>query len=168
MRKHYVFMVIGLVLLIAAGIGVYLWRSTGGIPDDPDQIILFSIDGMQSGEVNPKRTLQAGQELLFDYPVLGKIEIGDPDLRRKVISAIKADIRSGANGSKCFWPRHVLRVVKGGKTIDLVICFECHNFELHKNGEPHRGNTPPIGESSKTLLNEILTDAAITIALPPL
>jgi hypothetical protein len=28
-------------------------------------------------------------------------------------------------GAKCFLPRHGIRVTADGKTIDLVICFEC-------------------------------------------
>jgi len=41
--------------------------------------------------------------------------------------------------SKCLWVRHVLRVVKGGKTVDVAICYQCHNYELHRDGGPHAG-----------------------------
>ena len=62
------------------------------------------------------------------------------------------------------YTRHVLRIVKGGRTVDVAICYQCHNYELHRDGGPHQGLTPAIGEESKPLLNKILTDAGVPIA----
>jgi hypothetical protein len=43
-RRKYLLFGFGLVLLaVAAGAG--LWLSATGIPDDPDEVILFSVDG---------------------------------------------------------------------------------------------------------------------------
>jgi hypothetical protein len=35
----------------------------------------------------------------------------------------------------CFNPRHGLRLKGGGKSVDLVICFECLQVEVFVNGE---------------------------------
>jgi hypothetical protein len=80
------------------------------------------------------------------------------------MASVKQDILSEVVQWKCFNPRHVLRVKKDGNTVDIVICFECHNYEAHRNGVPHTGPTPSIGEGSQQLLNKILTDAGVPIA----
>jgi hypothetical protein len=153
------------VVLAATGVGVYLWQSTGGIPDDADELILFSVDGTKLHMEPEARGFAKDKELLYECPVLGRVEITDPALRREVIAAVKRDIRNPYSPqSKCFWPRHVLRIVKGGRTDDVVICLQCHGYEVHRDGAPRVGPTPNIGESSKPLLNTILTDAGVPIA----
>jgi hypothetical protein len=153
------------VVLAAAGVGIYLWPSTGALPDNPDELILFSVDSKMACEKPEAQGSPKSQELLYECAVLGKVEITDPALRGEVIAAVNRDIRSPHSPqSKCFWPRHVLRIVKDGRAVDVVICFECHGYEVHQDGAPSVGPTPPIGESSKSLLNKILTDAGVPIA----
>ena len=162
-RRKY--LVIGVVVVVAAGAGLYAWQLTGAIPDDPDEVILFSVDGATAHKEPEERGIPKGQELLYGDPILGRVAITDPALRREVVAAVKRDIRTGHPAqAKCMYTRHVLRVVKGGRTIDVAICFECHNYELHSNGGPHTGLTPAIGEESKPLLNKILTDAGVPLA----
>ena len=111
------------------------------------------------------RSIPKQQELLYGDPVLGRVAITDPAIRREVIIAVKRDIRRGHPAqSKCMFTRHVLRVVKDGRTVDVAICYQCHNYELHRDGGPHAGLTPSIGEESKPLLNKILADAGVPLA----
>jgi hypothetical protein len=162
MRWKYILICIA---VFAAGVGIYLWLSTGGIPDDADELILFSVDGTKMTMEPEARGFTKDQELLYECAVLGRVEITDPALRREVIAAVKRDIRNPYSPqSKCFKPRHVLRIVKGGRTVDVVICFECHGYEVHRDNAPRVGPTPRIGESSNPLLNKILTDAGVPIA----
>lgn len=159
-RKHFV--IVGALVLLAAVVSVAVDQLRSRvIPRDPDELILYSIDGHMSGE----RVVAKGQELLYGTPVLGRVEITDRARRREIIAAVNGDIRSGhPMQTKCFYPRHVLRVVKKGKTMDVVICFECHNYELYQDGRSTPGGTPSIGENSKQLLNKILTEAGVPIA----
>jgi hypothetical protein len=39
----------------------------------------------------------------------------------------------------CFIPRHGLRLKGGGKTVDLVICFQCLSAEVFVDGERQKG-----------------------------
>ncbi len=158
------YLVLAGTLVLLTGVGFYALRSTE-ILDDPDEMLLFSVDPTQMDKEPEERVFAKGSEFLYECAILGKVEIKDPALRREVIAAVKEDIRSGHHGpAKCFNPRHVLRQVKNGRLIDVVICFQCHNYEIHKDGGPHKGTTPSMGENSKTLLNKILTDAAVPIA----
>lgn len=163
MRRKY--LVIGLVVVVVGGAGLYTWQSTGIFPDDPDEVILISVDGTTSNSTAEERGIKADQELLYGDPVLGRVAITDPVVRREVVAAVKRDIRAGhPKRAKCMYTRHVLRVVKGGRTVDVAICYQCHNYQLHRGGGPHIGLTPAIGEESKPLLDKILTDAGVPIA----
>lgn len=44
--------------------------------------------------------------------------------------------------ARCFNPRHAVRATKGGKTVDLVICFECHRMMIDGQPEPALGVSP--------------------------
>lgn len=38
-------------------------------------------------------------------------------------------------GLGCFNPRHGIRAQSGGRTVDLLICFECLKFEVYADGK---------------------------------
>jgi hypothetical protein len=150
-------MAIGILL-----VSIYLSRPQ--LPDDPDQLILFSLDGKPAeGERARAERVREGREMLHEFSVLGRVEIVDPEMRRKLISSVNADIRRGAVPSKCFFARHALQIIKNGKTMDILICFECNNYGIYE-GEFRRGMMQPIGESSKPLFNAILSEAQIQLA----
>lgn len=137
------------------------WRAPGVFPADPDELILFSVDGRWWPGEPPRPPWQG--ERLHDYPLLGKVVITDPARRREVLRAVDADIRTGhPRQAKCFWPRHVVRAVKDGHTVDVVICFECHTYEAYTDGRDRAGGT--IGSGSKPLLNRLLTEAGVPLA----
>jgi hypothetical protein len=157
--------VAGAVVVVALALALLTRRGTGDIPDDPDAVFVYSVDGTQEHITPEERGVPKGQELLYECAVLGRVAITDPVARREVVAAVKRDIKTGhPTPSKCLRFRHVIRVVKGRTTTDVIICFECHNYQLHRDGGPHVGLTPPIGEGSKDMLNKILTDAGIPLA----
>lgn len=133
------------VVLIAAAIGAYMWSASWDIPDDPDELILFSVDGRVLEELPENRPAPNGRDLLYECPVFGKVQITDPELRRQVIAAVKTDIRVGRPFQmKCFEPRHVLRVVKDGRTVDVLICFECRIYGLYLDGSARARSGGPL------------------------
>ncbi|VTR93247.1 Uncharacterized protein OS=Pirellula staleyi (strain ATCC 27377 / DSM 6068 / ICPB 4128) GN=Psta_0497 PE=4 SV=1 [Gemmata massiliana] len=168
MRKKITLMVITLAIVvpiisaITFPVVTQWWDAPPDLPREPDEVILFSVQFDESGE-GPK----AGdnREQLYKYSVLGRVAITDPERRREIVSAVQRDIRAGAPAqARCFYPRHIVRVVKDGTTIDTVICYECHNFKVHVNGGFHRGLTRAIGSESRPLLNQILADAGVPLA----
>lgn len=68
-----------------------------------------------------------------DYPVLGQVHIEDTTVIRAVADDLKLGTSRDAS-SKCFFPRHGLRIKDGIGTLDLVICFECTALEIFENG----------------------------------
>ena len=151
----------GLTLVTGCGGG-----AANRLDDDPDQLVLYSIDGptyFRSEGVLPEGLAKG--ELLHGYPVLGKVEISDPEKRRAVVSAIKEAVRKKPEyGMNCFIPRHAVRSVKGGEEVVVLICFQCRNYEIYRDGEPDRVGSGLISQEAKTLLNATLADAGVRLA----
>jgi hypothetical protein len=131
---------------------------------EPDQLVLYSVDGPTVNNQRPKQEELKG-ELLYGYPVLGKVELKDRHQRREVLTALEAAVRDGAEKYKCFKPRHVVRTARAGVTTDMVICFECRNYMSYRNGAWEQENgTLAISDAMQPLLDKILTDAGVPLA----
>jgi hypothetical protein len=106
-------------------------------------------------------------EKLYDFPVLGKVEVTDRQQMREILTAFRRAIHNPPTGAACFWPRHAIRVVKGGETVDAVICFECHRCMLCRGGERPKDTgrmTEHMSPDPEPLFDKILTDAGVPLA----
>ena len=85
---------------------------------------------LPGGSETPQR------ENFHQYPILGKIEIQSQKERADLLSALYKGIEGAQGFAPCFYPRHGISATLGNDTVDLVICFECENIEIHtKHGE---------------------------------
>jgi hypothetical protein len=126
--------------------------------DAPDQFILYSIEERPPtpGE-EPKP-----EEKFYSYYILGKTEITDIAKRRELADALKAAVtKSDGTKAECFWPHHAIRAVKGGKTIDYVICFKCLQMATH-DGDSSSMKT--ITADPQSLFNKHLKDAGVPLS----
>jgi hypothetical protein len=153
-----------LLLACAAYVASQFIRIVPSYASDPDELVLFSVDGNDHGAAPWEEPTEQSQRIRFyDFPVLGYTHIADPAVRREIVAAVRKSMRFARPlGAMCFNPRHVLRVVKGGDTVDLVICYECGRYHCYRNGQMERGST--ILDDSQPLLDKILTDAGIRLA----
>jgi hypothetical protein len=154
--------------LVLIGTAAFAWHRAKdvSVPDDPDEVTLLSIDGRRMRHPLD-RGKPSDQELLYEYPVLGRVSITDPELRHRVVAAVKQDLddRSDPDKVLCFFPRHVLHVVKRGRTINVLICFQCNRHQIYVDGRKITADEdPPVGKNSRELLNQILADAGIPLA----
>lgn len=151
--------VIGLAGVIAVGFATRWWTRVPSLLT-ADRVTLFSVDGGDQKEREPP----AG-ETLYGYPVLGKVEITDPDRRRALADALRDGLeRTDVEQAKCFWPRHVLRIEAGGRATDYVICFRCQNYELYADGRKRTGFTPPFSRHVEPAFSRPLREAGVPIA----
>lgn len=107
-----------------------------------------------------------------DVPELdfhGHHQLGHLDLQgaqaKEAISTVREAISSGkANTySMCVInPRHGLRIVSQGNTYDFLICYECRQLEIFKNGKEAKFNGIIGGKPDD--LNNILTKGNIPLA----
>jgi hypothetical protein len=94
-------------------------------------------------------------------PILGRTKITDAEVKRKLINALYEGIVNPRPVSACFYPRHIIRAASKGKKVELVICFQCHNF---------MGNSPEgdlygqISDTPQELFNQVLTSAGVPLS----
>ncbi|HEX3147873.1 MAG TPA: hypothetical protein VHR66_07295 [Gemmataceae bacterium] len=94
-----------------------IWDKAKAILAKADQVELYSIDPEY---LPPEKRPKDG---FHGWAVLGKTALKDVDTRKKVL-AIAESIRPGT-GAKCFDPRHAIRATGDGKTVDILLCYEC-------------------------------------------
>ena len=111
-------------------------------PVVPDQLTLYSIDGRDF----PPGQKPKSDETFHDYPVLGKVDVKSAEARRVLMAALQDGLaQSDGTMAHCFWPRHALRIVEKGRTIDYVICFQCLQVMVFDgNSSETKPTTPPV------------------------
>ena len=65
------------------------------------------------------------------------------------------------SGSKCFVPRHGIRVSHDGKTADFVICFQCQRVRVYATGAAERQIL--VSDSPAGAFNKALKDAGVAL-----
>jgi hypothetical protein len=88
------------------------------ILDKADAIELYSLD--------PARPKDKPKDEFHGWRVLGHTTVKDDDARKALVAAlVKGAEDNKGVAANCFNPRHAIRATHDGKTVDLVICFEC-------------------------------------------
>jgi hypothetical protein len=98
------------------------------ILDRADRITLYELDPTQRGKVTSGPTF-------WEYPVVREKELTDPGERAELVRILYRGMAEQKVGARCFVPHHALRAVRGGKTLDLVLCFTCQWVHIHHNGK---------------------------------
>jgi hypothetical protein len=128
----------------------------------PDDMTLYSIDGRDGKEGKRTEPKPKTDEDFHGYPVLGKIAVTDAATKQAILTALNEGIASkDAKEAKCFNPRHGLRTVNKGKTIEYVICFECGQVYVTEGDttKKHLTSTAP-----QAVFDKYLKEAGIPLA----
>jgi hypothetical protein len=145
-------LLLGSLALLGCGEG-----SVTGL-DSPEELTLYSLN---PADYEPGKEPQT-EEKFHGYPVLGKIAISDASQRKALAMALKSGLaHSDGKMAKCFWPRHAIRTVEKGHSIDYVICFECYQLVAH---EGTSDTIKPVTREPQALFNEQLKQAGIPLA----
>ena len=151
--------VIAALLVCVVLVGRIIYQNTTTSVSVPDKLILYSLefheDYIQKG-------IPDAEEKFRGIPVLGKVEITDPAKRKEIIDALNISKAEGKLTATCFYPRHGLRVVEGGREIDHLICFECQYLQIHLNGVL-KPKAVPISRHAQSVFNKFLDEAQIPI-----
>jgi len=124
------------------------------ILDKADSITLLSLDP----EVDRGKKGEA--QGFHGWHVLGQTTVTKGD-RKKLLDALAKGIADkDARPAKCFEPRHGIAASVGGKSVELVICFECSNVRGHL-GKKVFGLA--ISEKSKPAFDAILKAAKVPL-----
>jgi hypothetical protein len=118
----------------------------------PDQFELLSLDPAP----DKKDTTKDG---FHDYKVLGKTQVKDADTRKELFTSLTKGMERVDKFAACFNPRHGIRATRDGKTVELVICFECHQLFVYLGTEIQPGLL--VNHSPEPAFDKVLKDAGI-------
>jgi hypothetical protein len=121
--------------------------------------ILEAPDAAEVMTIDPEPVEEECPGLLHGYPVRGTVRVPTPVRRRQVGQALIAANRSGHGWAACFDPHYfdphyAVRLSRGGRGADFLICFACGNVRVVGPGE--HGCTCPIGSSAARALRREL------------
>jgi hypothetical protein len=122
-----------------------------------EQIELYSL------EPEPDKDKDKDKDTLQGWKILGKTVLKDASVRKSALNAVENGIGKG-RGAKCFDPRHALRATHDGKTVDLVICFECGWVYVYYDKKAERAATLVTSSKPQETLDKILKDAGVPLA----
>lgn len=130
--------------------------------DDPDTLraetpisdrpfVLYRLDG----DAGQQEDAPQG-ETLQGWRILQECPITDEQTRHDLFRALDDAIASAPGaGSRCFIPRHAIRVQTDGVVVDYIICFQCGRYRLYEGSTPVTGGG--ISSSPKAVFDRILS-----------
>jgi hypothetical protein len=124
--------------------------------EKPERFELLSLD--------PAVEQAKGKEGFHGWKVLGKTTVKDSDVRKEIVTALDKGIAdSNARGAKCFDPRHGIRVQRDGKTVDLVICFECGWVYVFAGDKEDRQGVAVTTDKPQAVFDKVLKAADVPL-----
>lgn len=91
----------------------------------PDKAILYSLEPLAKEAAPGERTLHGSK-------IIGQLNL-DRNLEKTVAAQFNAAVAPwDGTGAGCFNPRHALTVTSGGKTYDILLCYECGEIEIFR------------------------------------
>lgn len=152
-RRSAILAVLG---LLAVG-AFYVFR---GIPSDAAEV-LRNADSFELLSIDPERGRD--DDDFRGFKVLGRTSVTDPATRERLYQSLQFGARWNLPlPAMCFNPRHGIRATAGGKTVDLVICFECKQVNVWHGDS--LVTTFMVGQSPAPEFDQVLRDAGLPLA----
>ena len=112
-----------------------------------------------------------GKDAFHGYRVLGKTTVSAKTKMALISTLYTALAAEDASAASCFWPRHGIRAVHNGKTVDLVICFACQQLVVIPPGKnrktvewPGLGHPiPTVSNSAEPMFDNVLKKAKVPL-----
>lgn len=87
---------------------------------------------------------------LYGYQVMCDAEVDDVELRREITKLVASGLAPEGGTDACFNPRHGIRAVVDGRTIEFVICYECRSLQIYEDGD-FKASHPTTNEPAAAL-----------------
>jgi hypothetical protein len=125
----------------------------------PDSVVLYSLEPLRRSDVE-------SAQFFHHVKVLGSVKL-EPAEAAAAVGAFRDAVSSWNNlgvAAACFDPRHALSVRSRGHAYDLLLCYQCSQLEILRDGH----DLAWLGVAgSADLLNAMLTSRHIPLAKPP-
>jgi hypothetical protein len=161
----------GAILLIAAATLMALGAAADApkankLPDKA-KAILDKANQFDLLSLDPDPDRAQVKDGFHGWKVLGKTVVKDPQVRKQVLESLYEGIsKSDGVGAKCFEPRHGIRASVEGKTVDLVICFECSWVYVFFDKEEKRQGVAVTTDKPQPTWDKVLKDAGVALPKP--
>ena len=133
------------------------------IPDDV-RAVLESADQFELLSLNPDPR-EKPKDGFHGWKVLGRTTVKDADTRKKLVDALQKGVaENDGTVAACFNPRHGIRVTQGGKTADIVICFECFQASAYLGDKATKSFL--VTASPQATFDGVLKDAKVPLPGP--
>ena len=98
------------------------------------------------------------------FKILGQLTIKNSRQKSALINALYKAMADGSplGAAGCHSARHGFRGIKGGRIVDVTICFECYNVYFYDRGERKVGGKD-ISRSPEKLFNQVLRSAGVSL-----
>lgn len=121
-------------------------------------------------------TREAKKDAFHRWKILGSTTVKQGEARNQLVAALVKGVEENQElSANCFQPRHGLRATYEGTTVDLVICFQCHQIEVHIGKGKDGGEKEfkeldrhiLVSKSPEPTLDSILKEAGVMLADKP-
>jgi hypothetical protein len=160
----------GLRFLAAIFIAVPMTGPRASARDNPNQLAENDRMVLEKGEkfellsLDPGARKEKPKNNFHGWKVLGSTVVKDKDVRQMILTALTKGIaESDGRIAKCFNPRHGIRATHKGRTIDLVICFECLQVQVFGG---NKATTVLTTKSPQPAFDKALREAKIPLPKP--
>ena len=126
------------------------------------KLTLYSLKCDFDYAVEPEKLVADERENFHGLLVLGKVDIKDAPTQRRILEALDKSKAQGDGIAKCFYPRHGVRVVDGGRETDYLVCFQCSWLQTFLDGKL-KTEAEAVSRYAQPLFNQVLDDAKIPV-----
>jgi len=128
------------------------------ILEGAETLILVSVDFRKEERDETK--------FFHGFQTLGEIEVKNAAERKELLAALRKGVEENQDtGAKCFVPRHGIRATFKGKSVDLVICFECMWVYVYESDQKRR--ILMTSDSPQPVFDKLLKAAKVPLAPKP-
>jgi hypothetical protein len=120
-------------------------------------------DSLELLSLHPHEQLEASNTF-HGFAILGSVRLADECTKTRLIADLVEGLLEPVTAASCFIPRHGVRASRQGRTVELVICFECNQARVYV--ERHQDWTT-IGRKPKDVIIETLSEAGIPVSPDP-
>jgi hypothetical protein len=129
--------------------------------------ILENAEEMELYSLAPERAEETDKNALRGWKVLGKTVLKDAEARKKAFAALEDGTENVGKSEKCFRPRLALRAVHDGKTVDVLISYECGWLYVYLNQKEEEVARLETGTAPELVLDKMLKAAGVPLAKKP-
>jgi hypothetical protein len=159
--KRGLFLLCSVAAVAAIGIALQVrWERIRNIRTafPPDvKLVLDKSEKFYLYSLQPERLPEADLRTMpnfHGYPISGQARVRPTPERTDLLVALREGLGK-RSACSCFDPRYGVRVVRGNKAVDLVICFACEQMEIYDERGMHRIT---VSASTQQAFNHILAE----------